>query len=73
MLSYYCFIPVGGGGTVNIYWWGCAAAYKKPPRHNPQKCQLGTGMSRKRGSQARARAEKGGRRNGFCKKEDISN
>ena len=33
---------VGGGGTLNIYWWGCAAA---PPKRGV----LGTGTTQKRG------------------------
>ena len=32
----------GGGGTLNIYWWGCAAAY-------PKRGVLGTGTTQKRG------------------------
>ena len=32
----------GGGGTLNIYWWGCAAAH-------PKRGVLGTGTTQKRG------------------------
>ena len=34
--------PGGGGGTLNIYWWGCAAAH-------PKRGVLGTGTTQKRG------------------------
>ena len=33
---------VPGGGTLNIYWWGCAAAH-------PKRGVLGTGTTQKRG------------------------
>ena len=32
----------GGGGTLDIYWWGCAAAH-------PKRGVLGTGTTQKRG------------------------
>ena len=32
----------GGGGTLNIYWWGCAAAH-------PKRGVLGTGPTQKKG------------------------
>ena len=35
-------IPGGGGGTLNIYWWGCAEAH-------PKRGVLGTGTTQKRG------------------------
>ena len=35
-------VPGGGGGTLNIYWWGCAAAH-------PKREVLGTGTIQKRG------------------------
>ena len=33
----------GGGGTLDIYWWGCAAAH-------PKRGVLGTGTTQKGGS-----------------------
>ena len=56
------------GGTLNIYWWGCAAAHPKRGVLGTGTSQkggvLGTGTSQKGGSYARAQAKKGGLRHG---------
>ena len=46
-------MSISRGGTLNIYWWGSAAAHPKKGGlrhgHNPKKGVLGTGTSRKMG------------------------
>ena len=70
------FRPGGGGGTRNIYWWGCALAHQKRGvlgagtfqkgvlrcGHSPKKMGvLGAGTTRKRGLRhARLQPEKRG-------------
>ena len=46
------FTGGGGGGTLNIYWYGCAAADKKGGLrhgHKPKRGTLGTGTNPKGG------------------------
>ena len=53
----------GGGGTLDIYWWGCAAAH-------PERRVLGTGTSQKRGVLGTGTTQKrGGLRHGHESKK----
>ena len=56
--------PPGGGGTLNIYWWGCAAAH-------PKRGVLGTGTTQKWGVLGTGTTQKGGLRHGHESKKTI--
>ena len=47
------YLPPRGGGTLDIYWWGCAAAHPKrgvlDTGTTQKRVVLGTGTTQKRG------------------------
>ena len=57
--------PLPGGGTLDIYWWGCSAAH-------PKRGVLGTGTTQKRGVLGTGTTQKkGGLRHGHEWKKGV--